>query len=345
MTAERRLVPPEGSPPGSLWEHADRHLESLRVRHYSEQTLELAWKCLRYFLEWCDARGVERPADVSRAVLERYRRSVYYYRKADGEPLTVQSQVYRLLRVRLFFKWLTREGVLELNPASELDLPRIPRSLPREILTTEEVERILAEPDLETPLGLRDRALLEVLYATGLRRLELRNLEVRDLDLARGRLLVRAGKGKKDRVVPLGERAQVWLERYLERGRPRLLVGHDDGTVFLSSLGRRFEAAESISTMVRKHMDRAGIGKPGCCHLFRHTMATLMLEGGADTRYVQQMLGHSSLQTTQIYTHVSIRKLQEVHQRTHPGARWGKDADADIADGLADADPPDPTPS
>jgi len=327
VSADRHLVPPEGSPPGSLWEHADRHLESLRVRHFSEQTVELAWKCLRYFLEWCDARGVERPEDVTRAVLERYRRSIYYYRKDDGEPLSIQSQIYRLSRVRLFFKWLTREEVLELNPASELDLPRVPRSLPREILTTEEVERVLAIPDLDTPLSLRDRALIEVLYATGLRRLELRNLEVRDLDLARGRLLVRSGKGKKDRVVPLGERAQVWLERYLETGRPRLLVGRDDGAVFLSSLGRRFKDASTISTMIRKHMDRAGIEKPGSCHLFRHTMATLMLEGGADTRFVQQMLGHESLQTTQIYTHVSIRKLQEVHRRTHPGARWGRAAE------------------
>jgi len=174
---------------------------------------------------------------------------------------------------------------------------------------------------------LRDRALLETLYSTGMRRLELANLKLYDLDTERGTLMIRQGKGKKDRVIPIGDRAAAWVEKYVQDGRTHLVVEPDDGTVFLSNAGEPF-SLDHLSDLVRVHVDAAQIGKRGACHLFRHTMATLMLENGADIRYVQAMLGHADLKTTQIYTQVSIRHLKQIHSATHPAQLPKKDGDA-----------------
>jgi integrase/recombinase XerD len=177
---------------------------------------------------------------------------------------------------------------------------------------------VLAVPDLDTATGIRDRAIMETFYSTGIRRMELVNLCCPDIDAERGTLMVRQGKGKKDRIVPVGERALMWIARYRDEVRPGLAVGDDDGTLFLSNLGLPF-GVNRLTHLVRDYVDAAQIGKHGSCHLFRHTMATLMLEGGADLRYIQAMLGHASPTTTQIYAQVSIRALKAIHTATHPG--------------------------
>jgi integrase/recombinase XerD len=222
----------------------------------------------------------------------------------------------------MYFKWLTRQNVLLWNPASELELPRLERRLPRYVLTESEAEAVMQQPDTSEPLGVRDRAILEVLYSTGIRRMEVLGLSVFDLDAERGTLLVRQGKGKKDRMVPIGKRAIAWLERYLDSVRPGLVVPPDPGNLFLTSLGDEF-SPHRLTQLVRDYVVAADTGKKGACHLFRHTMATVMLEGGADIRYIQEMLGHAELTTTQIYTQVSIRRLQAVHAATHPAEREG----------------------
>ena len=178
---------------------------------------------------------------------------------------------------------------------------------------------VLAIPDLTGPLGLRDRAMLELLYATGIRRSELAHLKVFDLDVERATLAVRKGKGSKDRMIPTGDRAATWIARYLEDSRPRLATSPDDGVLFLTMDGEQF-TVERLTQLARGYIHRSGIQKPGACHLFRHTMATLMLEGGADIRYIQQMLGHTDISATQIYTQVSLRALQAIHTATHPAA-------------------------
>ncbi len=211
------------------------------------------------------------------------------------------------------------------NPASELELPRTEKRFPKAILSIEEVEKVLAQPDLEDPLGLRDRAIMETLYSTGMRRKEAVTLTVFDLDQDRGTVMIRKGKGRKDRVVPIGERALSWVEKYLKEVRPRLAVEPDQGYLFLGGEGAPL-APGSLSDTVRSYVDQAGIGKKGACHLFRHTMATLMLEGGADTRFIQAMLGHEQLSSTQLYTQVAIRKLKEIHTATHPAARLARKA-------------------
>ena len=147
----------------------------------------------------------------------------------------------------------------------------------------------------------------------------MRWLEWTDIDRERRTVFIRSGKGRKDRVVPIGERALVWIDRYLTRSRPELLGGRRSRTLFVTKTGRPMHPNQ-LSMLVRRYVERAGITKPGACHLFRHSAATLMLHGGADVRYIQAFLGHESLSTTQIYTHVSIDNLREVHARTHPAA-------------------------
>jgi integrase/recombinase XerD len=197
-------------------------------------------------------------------------------------------------------------------------LPRLPKTLPRALLGVAETEAILTAADPATPEGLRDRAMLELLSA-GLRRTELARLRRYDADLARRLVFVREGKGRKDRVAPIGERACAWLDRYLVQARPRLL-GHSSEALFVTDWGEPV-TPERVADTVRRAKARAGVDKPGAAHLLRHACATHMLDGGADVRHIQALLGHASLATTERYTHVAISKLQEVHARTHPAAR------------------------
>ena len=302
----------------------ERFLSALAVRNFSAHTITDRRHGLSTFILWCAERGLERPNEVTKPVLERYQRHLYYRRKPNGEPLSFRTQAQRLVPIRAWFKWLARENHILSNPASDLELPRPEKRLPALVLSAEEAEAIMAVPDTATPLGIRDRAMLEVLYATAIRRSELTNLKLFDVDHARAILMVRQGKGNKDRVVPLGERAKAWLAAYRDRVRPGLVVGRDPGHLFLSRDGRPLDP-KRLSEKVRGYVEAAGTGKPGSCHLLRHTAATLMLEGGADIRFIQALLGHESLETTQIYTRVSAAKLAEIHAATHPGARLTHD--------------------
>jgi integrase/recombinase XerD len=294
-----------------------QYVEWLRVNHFSEETAFERRRRLAHFIAWAADRGLTRPMETTKQVLERYQAALYHYRKKDGEPLSLTSQRNFLTSIKGFFKWLSRSNHILFNPASEILLPRLSRRLPRHVLSAEEAERVLAVPDAKAPLGIRDRAILETCYSTGLRRMELAALKLFDLDRDRGTIFVREGKGRQQRVIPIGERALRWVEKYLQEVRPELVVPPDEGYVFLTHKGGPFEI-DSLTEMVRVYVERAQIGKKGSVHLFRHTMATLMLEGGADVRFVQAMLGHRKLETTQIYTQVSIRTLKEVHARTHP---------------------------
>jgi integrase/recombinase XerD len=317
VVRKRKAEPPPVSPLAALME---KHLEALRARNYSEYTVKSRRVHLGFFVGWCRDRGITEPTEVTRPILEHYQRFLFHYRQKNGNPLTFRSQHSRLVPLRVWFRWLARQHYILHNPASELELPRMEHRLPKAVLSASEVEQVLAQPDVGDPLGLRDRALMETLYSTGMRRLELANLKLYDLDTERGTVAIRQGKGKKDRVIPIGERAAAWVEKYIRESRPVLVTEPDDHTLFLSNAGEPF-SLDHLSNLVRTHVDASGIGKRGACHMFRHVCATLMLENGADIRYIQQMLGHSDLKTTQIYTHVSIRQLKRIHAATHPAAR------------------------
>ena len=183
-------------------------------------------------------------------------------------------------------------------------------------MTIDDVERVLNQPDITTVMGIRNRAMLETLYSTGIRRIELMALTLYDIDTNRHTLMVRQGKGKKDRLIPISARACQWIDKYLTDIRPQLIVEPDHGKLFVTDYGEAYEK-NRLSDMVKRYMRLAGV-EQGSCHAFRHAMATHMLEGGCDIRYIQAMLGHSALSTTEIYTHVSIGRLQQIHAATHP---------------------------
>ena len=314
---------PQASPETLLESLMLDHLRTLAVQNYSVHTVRNRQVHIGFFLQWCKERGLTEPVEITRPVLERYQRHLFHYRKKNGEPLSFRSQHSCLVPLRVWFRWMTRQNHILHNPASELELPRLGRALPKNIFSVQEVERIMQLCEIEEPIGLRDRAILEVLYSTGLRRMEMIALKLYDLSLDRGLLLVRLGKGQKDRYVPIGERAIAWLQKYIREGRPLLASEPDDMTVFLTAQGEPF-SRDHLSFAVKERIDAAQLGKTGSCHLFRHTMATLMHEGGADIRFIQQMLGHEDIKTTQIYTQVAIRTLQQVHAATHPGAMLEK---------------------
>jgi integrase/recombinase XerD len=308
---------PQAAPATPLEALMREHLRSLEVRNYSEFTVKGRAGHIRFFLDWLKERGITEPIEVTRPVLERYQRHLFYSRKKNGEPLSFSSQHARLVPLRVWFRWMTRQNHILHNPASEIDLPRLGRSLPKVILSAQEVEQIMTLCDVEEPIGLRDRALLEVLYSTGMRRLEIVRLKLYDLQLDRGLILVNQGKGSKDRYVPIGARAAAWLEKYIREGRPQLVSEPDDFSVFLTAQGEPF-SRDHLTFVVRGRIEDAKLGKGGACHLFRHTMATLMHENGADIRHIQAILGHEDIRTTQIYTQVAIRALQQIHAATHP---------------------------
>jgi integrase/recombinase XerD len=292
------------------------HFDWMRISGYSEDTVRTRRIAIRRFITWCEERALREPKEITKPILERYQRHLYYHRKSDGRPMTLGSQLACLAPLKTFFKWLAKENHIPYNPASELTLPQPPRHLPRVILSVQEIEAILREAEPGSVQGLRDRAMLETLYSTGLRRMELPHLALYDIDLKRRLIVVREGKGRRDRVVPIGARAAAWVEKYLVEARPQLLIA-DNETLFLTDYGEPI-TPEYLAERVRRYMGFAGIDKPGAAHLFRHACATHMLENGADTRFIQTLLGHADLGTTQIYTRVSIEKLREIHDATHP---------------------------
>ncbi len=313
------ILKPDGEP-RSLRSLGAKFIEALLIKGFTAWTCYTRSLAVRYFIEWCDERGIKRASEVTRPILKRYQRWLFYYRKTDGKPLGVSTQAQRTVAVSLFFRWLTKNDFLLYNPASELELPRIEKRLPRAVLSDEEVERVMAQPELLDPIGLRDRAIMETFYSTGIRRGELCRLAVTDIDHTRGTVFVHLGKGQRDRIVPIGERALFWVDRYMTETRPGLVVQPDDGTLFLTVQGRPL-LENPLGDIVRDYFKAAGVTNRGGCHLFRHSCATAMLEGGADIRFIQQLLGHASLESTALYTQVAITKLKAIHTATHPTAR------------------------
>jgi len=295
------------------------YLDFLLVRNYSPCTIHSAEHyCLR-FIEWADDRSLTGAAEITLPLLESYQRHVYHRRKANGQRLGPIAQHSHLVVLRCWLKWLARHEWIGGDPGRDMVLPRRPKRLPRAILSEQEIETLLCQPDLSTPTGLRDRTIMETFYSTAMRRSELAYLDLADLDLERGTIRIRDGKGQKERMVPVGRRAIGWLESYLATAR-RVMLQRVSGQVpgvFLTTLGRRL-VGSYLSDMVRRYLVASGVAKQGGCHLFRHTAATRMMENGADVRIIQSLLGHGDLNATQIYTHVTINRLREVHRQTHP---------------------------
>ena len=290
----------------------DRFLQDLRQRRgASHHTVDNYRMDLEHLGDWLEERGITTWQALDRQVARRWTAWMH------GEGYAPTSITRKLAALRSFFRFLVREGEMERSPLVLVSAPKARRSLPH-VLTIEEIERLLTAPDDVSAFGIRDRCLLEVLYATGLRVSELLGLRIDDIDWTTRTIRVR-GKGSKDRVVLLGDLAMDALERYMRRARPQLERGPASDALFLSHLGRQL-SVRGFHQILQEHLRTAGITRKVTPHTLRHSFATHMLEGGADLRSVQELLGHSSLSTTQVYTHISEGYLREVYARAHRGA-------------------------
>jgi len=314
--ASDRPTSPSFIPTAKILIH--QFLQTMRMRNCSQRTVG-SWRyILDRFVSWLSERSIDCLSDVTPEHMAAYRRSLFHYRNPKtGKPLKFDTQAHYLIPVRRWFDWMVVQAFIEVDPTSELELPKSENRLPTSVLTTTEVETLLNVPNVATPLGLRDRAILETFYSSAIRCGELVALDVYDINIEREVLTVRGGKGGKDRVVPIGRRALSWIEKWSTDIRPGLIGDSSGSALFLSKNGRRL-GPNYVSNIVKRYLQSIGIAHRGACHLFRHTAVTLMMENGADLRSLQQFLGHARLNTTQIYTHVSIQRLQDVHRKTHP---------------------------
>jgi integrase/recombinase XerD len=286
---------------------------------YAEKTAKGYLAVLRQYLAWLEARSLAL-ARVKSADLLAYQSDLVAARRPDGRPYSADYQMQHVTVLKSLYGFLLRRCFLLQNPTGLLEYPKVETRLPRSILSKEEVRRILEAPDTRSPLGLRDRAILETFYATGIRAGELANLKLDDVDTEDRLLRVVLGNGKKDRNVPLTRAAASALEEYLLRGRPRLRGARTSPLLFLAQRGGRI-GNDALNDLVRVWAERAGVEKHVTCHTFRHSVATHLLKGGADIRHIQKLLGHSSLATTERYTRVEISDLKEVIRRAHPRGR------------------------
>ena len=288
---------------------AEAYLDELRVaRRLSPNTVESYARDLTTLQTFAGAMPT-RLESMSRTDLEAFVRELM----ASG--LSPRSVARRVACVRGFFKFLVRDGHLKSNPADDLRAPRAWPALPK-FLSCEEVDRLIDQPDTSTSIGLRDRALIELLYATGMRVTELVSVRPTDLNL-RGGYLVCIGKGSKERLVPMGSQAVKWVERYMDTGRPSLLRGGDSSSLFLNARGGQLGRV-GFWKILKKYALHAGLSRDLSPHVVRHSFATHLLERGADLRAIQDLLGHADLSTTQIYTHILEARLRAVYDEFHP---------------------------
>lgn len=295
-------------------------LEELRVKRYSPSVAKQAKRVLPRFFRFLKARKVRDLRGVSEPDIVAYARQLQRERTPSGAPLAAETQRAYLLHLRRLFAFLERRGAILQNPALDLVMPRVDK-LPRAVLTEGQVRELVAAPSAATPTGTRNRAILELLYGTGIRVAECARLETRDVDLAKGTLFVRQGKGRKDRIIPVLGRAAAAVDVYLREARPALVRHLTEPAVFLSRVSGGPLSPGAIELLVRESARAAGIPVRISPHTLRHTFATHLIQGGADVRHVQHLLGHASLSSTAIYTRVAMTDLRGVIRKSHPRER------------------------
>ena len=288
----------------------DQFLHYLVVeKGLSQNTIEAYSRGLVRFVDHLKRKRIQDVRDVGKVDVQGFLLSL---RKKN---LNTKSVVRDLSAIRSFFRFLIQEGILETNPVEDLESPKVAKTLP-EILSLKEIEQILEQPNLQTPLGMRDRAMLEMLYATGMRVSELTHLPTHQVNLEGGFVLL-YGKGSKERIVPLGSEAMRWIALYLKGARGALSKGKESAFLFINRSGKEM-SRQRFWRNLKDYAKKAGLHKRISPHLLRHSFASHLLERGADLRSVQMMLGHVDISTTQIYTHVTGEKLKKVHKQYHP---------------------------
>lgn len=288
------------------------YLHYLKVeRGLSENTIASYGIDLKLFLEYLRKNEIPSFKQVNKEIIVNYMQAEKNNNKANSSILRSVSSL------RKFFQYLAQEKIIEKDPMLLIDTPKKKQHLPQ-VLTKEEVEKLLHSPNTGQVLGLRDRAMLELMYATGLRISEIINLKLEDLHLTMGTLQT-LGKGHKERIVPVGDEAIKWINRYLEEARPKLLKQKRSNYLFLNFHGNNL-TRQGVWKNLKAEVRKAGIQKNITPHTLRHSFATHILENGADLRIVQELLGHADISTTQIYTHLSNKQLADIYNRAHPRA-------------------------
>lgn len=313
---------------------AEQYIESCRLRGLSPRTIAHDRLLLNHFADYCAGHHVNDLREATLQTLLDFRRWIGQRRKPNGEPTSVQHANRHLRTVRQMFRMLAARHLILRDIGAELPPMRDPKRLPRGVMTKDEIMQLLRQPYLTTPAGFRDRTIFEVLFSTGLRGGELCRLTFYDVDLSARLIHVLQGKGKKDRVVPIGKTAAGYLAEYIRAVRPILLGDRQTSALFVTGQGDPFKT-NNLRQQFILHRDRAGLSDRYSVHSLRHTCATEMLRGGASVRHVQELLGHSSIKTTQIYTRVVIDDLKKAHKRTAPSERRRVPADVRFDNGDA----------
>ena len=295
---------------GAMKEYLEKFLDYITVERGLALNTVISYRHdLAQFISFLEGTGVKDLNSVNREHLSQYLASLH------EKGLATRSRNRHLAAIRSFYKYLLREKIADSNPAAQMESSQIKKKLPQ-VLSPDEVEKLLEQPDVSTALGQRDRAMLELLYATGLRVTELVRMTMEQLNLEVGYVLT-LGKGHKERIIPITENAMDALEDYIEHGREMLLKGRDSNYLFVNRSGKPI-TRQGFWKILQRYAQKAGINKHISPHTLRHSFATHLLEHGADLRSVQMMLGHSDISTTQIYTHVAREQLKKVHRRHHP---------------------------
>ncbi|OPY73973.1 MAG: Tyrosine recombinase XerD [Syntrophorhabdus sp. PtaU1.Bin002] len=295
----------------------EKYHTHLIARNYAKRTIEGLFFYLNRFVAWLMERDITDISGVTREMVRDYQVHLIEEVNHKGQPNTVCHQNRKLQAVKSFLQFLAENDYLVSDPSRGVAYAREPKRLPRSILTPSEMRKLLHAPDVRTILGYRDRTILEVLYSSGIRKEEVLNLLLTDVDYHDGFLRINGGKGNKDRVVPIGRIACRYLENYIKAVRPSLIRDPYNNHLFLSLRGKRL-SKNMVWEIVKSYTRKAKIKKTVSPHTFRHTCATVMLRNNANIRHIQELLGHASLDSTQVYARVSIADLKEVHSRCHP---------------------------
>lgn len=293
------------------------YLGDLERRNYSPRTLENQAYGLGHLGRFLKIRAIGDVAGVSESVLIEFQKWLFYQPTPQGQARSFANQNRILAVVKGFFKFLKREGHIPRDPAEPLEYAREQRHLPRDILTPREAKRIIEAVDISTANGYRDRTVLEVFYSTGIRVAELIALRLTNVNLEDEILRINNGKGGRDRVVPLSQMACKHLENYINGIRPCCVIGKNTDRLFVSWRGKPLDRS-NLNLMMKRHARKAGVKKHLTCHIWRHSCATHLLKNNANLRHVQEILGHKSLATTELYLRVTISDLKEAHRKYHP---------------------------
>ena len=294
----------------------EEYLQECISNGFSVRTVGSYRSSLRPWQSFVQSKGITDLTEITPENLMEYRHYLQgSYRSRKDLPIAVSTQAQKLGALKEFLRFCARAGRILLDPAQRLPMPKLPKPLPRGILTPRQMKKLLALPDTRTLVGFRDRVILELFYATGMRRNELACLAVRDCQVQERRIFVRHGKGGKQRWIPIGQKVQAIVQQYLKQVRPALMGGKRHDTLLVGNAGGPLRGPR-IYTIVSAYLKRMGVRSD--CHGLRHTCATHLLKGKANIRVIQSILGHESLASTQIYTHVDISDMARAIARSHP---------------------------